>query len=816
MLAILADLRAALLSFRRRPAFAAAIVVTLALGIAPNCVIFAIMDGVYFRPLPYPEQQRLVLLNLSHPSKASIDEVDPFTFGEWQRRATGFESTAAYRSVSFTLNSGDRPERVQGQVVTADFFEALGMQPSLGRAFRAEDAAPGAPGVLVISHRTWQDYFSARADIVGTGVRVNGVPATVVGVMPPAFGSFMEGRAARVWAPMALEAATAPSDARAGNAVGRLKVGVSLEHARAELESAQAALARQFPDFYRDRASSVRDFRSSIFGGLGPGLQMLSVMVGLLLLIACGNAANLLLGRSVQRAREVAVRTALGARRAQLARGLVAESLVLALAAALLGLVMAYWGLQFLWARTGHIFQVIGVDALAFDQRVLAFAVLLTLVTTALFGVLPALRGSRIDLVGTLKEGTPGAGRGTRRSRMSRTLVVGQVALCVVTMIGATIVLRSVVHFSRLSANPGFRPQALLVATLPHSPAVASEAASGLAGGVAGPARLATVEEIDKRVMALPGVDRVAVTDHVPFLEAGVPVKLGKASLGSGAEATKPFDAEVRLADGDFFAVMSMPLLRGRLLTNEDNAGSLPVAVISDRLAAAYWKDAEPIGEQIEIRGTWRTIVGVVGSTVQPTPFHPAARELFVPYRQSTPGDVKIIVQSRQSIASLAPALRRAIRQVDADQPVADLETMEQALGRFMTPFRLILVLTVLFAATALALAAVGLYAVIAHGVSRRTREMGIRMALGAGRAQVVRLVMREGLRLALTGLILGLLPGLALAKILPSGILGVGGLSLAHYSAAMGIWLGVALVACLVPARRAARVDPMSALRCE
>ncbi len=815
---MLSDLRPAALSFRRNPGFAAAIVVTLALGIAPNCVIFAIMDAVYFRPLPYPEQQRLVLLNVARPSKATLDPVDAFTFLEWQRRAPTFERMAAYRNASFSINSGDHPERIAGQLVTPDFFTTLGVQPSRGRGVSAADSVPGAPRVLVISHRTWQDYFSGRSDVIGAAVRLNGVPATVVGVMPPDFTSFMEGRAAHVWAPMTLAAASTPGqatasnpadavpDGGAGNVIARLRMGTSLDAARAGLAPAHAALATQFPDYYRDRAVSVRDFRESLFGGLGPGIRMLSVMVGLLLLIACGNAANLLLGRAVQRSREVAVRTALGARRWQLLRGLVTESLLLALAAALLGLFLAFWAVHLVWKGTAPMFRVIGVEALAFDQRVVVFAVVLTALVTVLFGVLPAFRESRVDLVTALKDGTPGAGRGARRGRMSRSLVVGQVALCVLTMIGATLVLRSVVHFAGLAANPGFRPQALLVATLPRP----SET-----GGQPG-ARVAALQDIERRIAATPSVERVALTDRVPFLEAGAGVPVTKQGAGGPDDEGMRVDAEMRAVDGDFFAVMSVPLLRGRLFTPQDAREALPVAVISDRLAASHWKDKEPIGDRLLVAGTWRTIVGVVRTTVQSTPFHPAARELFVPYLQADPGDVKVLVQSRRAVEALAPSVRREVRAVDPDQPVAELQSMEEALGRFMTPFRLILGLTIAFAAIALSLAAVGLYGVIAHGVSRRTREMGIRMALGAGRAQVIMLVIREGLRLAVIGLVIGLLPGLALAKILPSEILGVGGLSPVHFGAAMLLWLVVALVACVVPARRAARVEPMAALRCE
>lgn len=773
---------------------------------APNCVVFAIMDSIYFRPLPYPDQPRLALLNFVHPTNAGLDEVDAFTFGEWQARLSSVQSMAAYRTAAFIVNEGDRPERMTGQLVTPAFFHTLGLLPAMGRTFRAEDCQPGASPVVVVSHGTWAGYFSKRADIVGLAIRLDGAPATVVGVMPSEFTSFMEGRAARVWAPMTLESTAAPGPVRAGNAIGRLKSGATLERVRLELASIDSGLARQFPAFYADRRSSARDFRGALFGGLGPGLRMLSVVVGLLLLIACANAANLLLGRSVERSREVAIRKALGARRWQLLGAMLAEHLVLAAGAALVGLLLAYWGTQLLWAWTAPIFRVIGVEAIVFDQRVLVFAALLTAVTTVLFGVLPALRGSRTDIVSVLKQSAPTSGRrGTRR--MSAALVIGQVALCVVTMIGTTLVLRSFLHFSQLSANPGFRVEGLLVATLPKpGPLSPSQAA-----------RLRTVTETEKRIRALPGVERVAVTASVPFLETGVPATLfRRAPVAGDDRAGQRVDAQVRVVDGNFFDVMAVPLLKGRTFTPGDDEGSLPVVVLSERMARAYWNGADPIGDRLLMDGTWRTVVGLVGSSIRPSLFNSSAREVFVPYLQAPPSDAKLLVRSALPPATLAGLVREQVRSVDADQPVADLQTMEQALDATMTPFRLILVLMALFGGIAVALAAVGLYGVMAHDVSRRTREIGVRLALGASRADVLKLVVRQGLRLAAVGLVLGLLLGAAVGKVLPSELLGVEGLSLPHYAAAMVLWLAAALVACLLPARKAAAVDPLPALRSE
>ena len=807
MTAFALELRSALRAIRRAPRFGAAVVVTLALGIAPNCVVFAVMDGIYFRPLPYPAQNRLALVNASRPRTAAIEELDPFTFLELRRRASSVESMALYRNAAFNLNAGIRPERVSGQLVTLDFFAVLGASPASGRTLQADDFLPGAPRALVISHPTWIDHFSGRADIVGLAVRVDGAPATVVGVMPVRFTSFMEGRAARVWAPLALEATTSPREGRGGNAVARLKAGVSVEGAGGEIRSIHGELARQFPDYYRDRASIVRDFRSTLFGGLGPGIRLLSVVVGLLLLIACANAANLLLARGAERATELAVRTALGAGRLRLVRGMLAESLVLAVSASVLGLVLASWGMRLLWMFTAPIFRVIGVEGLAFDHRVFLFASLLTVLTTALFGILPASRASRGDVVRALGSGTRTAGRRSSAGRMSRALVVGQAALCVVTMISTMLVTHTVVRLSRVSANPGFQPATLLVATLPRA-----------GDGMQDPgSRPDIVGDVEARIAALPAVRRVALADRIPFLEAGAPVPVFKGGDGAGGHLPgQRLDAGVRVVDGDFFAAMMMPTIRGRVFTDDDGRNNPSVAVISDRMGQAYWKGTDPVGDQLLVDGTRRTIVGVVGSTVAASPFRPSALEVFVPYLQSPRRDVKVLVETSRAITVLAPLIRQEVRALDPDQPVAGLQTLEQAIDGFMVPFRLILTLTVLFGAIALALAAIGLYGLTAHGVVRRTREIGIRMALGARGEEIVWMVVRDGLRLGAIGLAVGLPLGLAIARILPAEILGVGGLSAGHYVAASSPWLAVAVVACVIPARRAARVEPTAALRSE
>jgi putative ABC transport system permease protein len=798
-------LSAALRPLGRNPGFGLTVVVTLALGIAPNCVIFAIMDAVYFRPLPYPDQERMVLVNVASKRDATLTGVDGYTFGEWRARATSFDRLAAYRNAGFNLRVGDRADRLTGQVVTSDFFSVVRVAPALGRAIAEADCAPGAPAVLVISDRAWREVFDRRADIVNLPIRLNGNPATVVGVMPPGFTSFMEGRTAGAWAPLPPEPRSGPGGTTS-NVIGRLKPGATIAQATAELSAAQSSIAASASEQMRDRTVVARDFQSALFIGLGPALRMLMVIVGLLLLIACANAANLLLGRAAGRTREVAIRTALGAGRPRLVAGQLAESLTLSMAAAACGLLLAFWGTRLVWAGAAPIFTRIGVEGFPFDSRIVVFASGLTSVVVMLFALGPALRGSRGDTAGVLKTGLAGSGHDRRAGRMSRCLVVGQAALCVVTLVVTALMIRSVVHFSHLSASPGFDPTVLVVATLPGPEQGAAADAT---------ARAAVVRQIEERLCAVPGVEMVALTNRLPFLESGTPAVVARGGAGAGRESASRVDADVRVVNAAYFETFGVRVLKGRLLTAQDDRTGAPVAVIDERLAST-WGAAVPVGDQVTIDGTPRTIVGIVTAETEPSPFRPAPRGVFLPYGQVPSAETTLVVRSRLAADAVTSAVRSSVAAIDPDQPLTELRPLSRALDEFMTPFRLILSLVALFGATALGLAALGLYSVMARGVSRRTREIGIRMAMGAGQREIVGMVMREGLRPAAAGLVLGLLLGLAIARILPSGILGVSGLAGWHYLAAVLVWLAAAAGACFLPARRAASVEPVRALRCE
>ncbi len=449
-------------------------------------------------------------------------------------------------------------------------------------------------------------------------------------------------------------------------------------------------------------------------------------------------------------------------------------------------------------------FRVIGVDAIAFDGRVVGFSLVLALVATVLFGALPALRGTKTDIVSGLRRDDSARRTVWRKGRMRRALVVSQVVLCVVTMIVTTLVFRSFLQVARSAADPGFDTRGLLIASL-APPATAVD-----------PMVVATrTEEAKRRIAGIAGVERVALVSQVPFLQGGSPKDLFRRAAGTEDRQGDKVPADVRLVDADFFAVVSMPLVRGRTFTGHDDRTSLPVIIVSDRLASAAWRDAEAVGDRLLVDGVWRTVVGVVRSTIAPSPFRPASREAFIPYAQAVPANLEMLIRSSLPAASLMSQVRGQVQAIDRDQPVT-VRTMQDALDEMMTPFRLILVLMAVFATIALALPAVGLYGVITHDVSRRKQEIGIRMAIGARRSEIIGMVMRQGLRLAGWGVAFGLLLGLAAAKIVPAALFGTGGLSLFHYVAIALTWLAIAVAACLVPARRAARLDPVSALRCE
>jgi putative ABC transport system permease protein len=794
---------AAVRSIKRSPRFALAVVATLALGIAPNCVIFAIMDATYFRPLPYPAQERLVLLDVVSQRGSTPEPPDDYVFAECRSRSRSFEQLAAYRGAGIDVTVDGRPERLGGQAVTGRFFDLLGARPALGRTITDADCAPGAAPVLVVSHRAWQEVFNGRPDIVNLAVRIDGAPGAVVGVMPASFTSFMEGRTARAWVPAAATASSAPG-VPGGRVIGRLRPGVTREQAQADVKTIQAALAASFPAALGDCTVVLREFRSALFGGLGPGIKMLAVIVGLLLVIACANAANLLLGRAAERERDLALRAALGAPRSRLAAGPLAESLLLAGAAAAVGLLLAAWGTRLVWSGAAPLFVRIGVDGFPFDARVVLFAVGLTATAATIFGVGPALRGSRTELGVALKAGLPSSGRSRRAGRTTRALVVGQVALCVITLLVTALMLQSFLHFSSLSSRPGFDAAGLFAATVP---APAGERAEPIR-------RVALLAEIERSLRAEPGIDLVAVTSRLPFLENGTPVAVARA--GAATAQAKEADAEARTVNRAYFAAFSVPVVKGRLFTDQDSANQAPVVVVDERLAAAVWGAADPVGESLLVEGTPRTVVGVVASPIRPSPFRPSTKELFLPYGQAAPGELKFVVRSRLSSAAAAAAVRRRVAALDPDLPVVALQPVTEALDDFMTPFRLILGLISVFGAVALSLAALGLYSILSRDVARRSHEIGVRMAMGADRRAIVAMAIRQGLRPAVTGLAIGLVLGAAMTRILPSELLGVRGLAPWHYPAAVLLWLAVAVAACAVPARRAAAVDPLTALRCD
>ncbi len=804
----LQDMRFAVRHFTANPTFALILILTLALGIGPNCIIFTILDSIYFKPFPYKNQQRLVLLSETNLVSGNLVGTHPYTLRQWQAHSRTLEEMAAYRSSGFNLNLDNRPEAFPGQYVSERFLPVLGMTPAIGRDFQPEDFVESAPRAVIISHGLWMDYFSSRSDIIGLSIRLNGNPVTVIGVMPSEFKSFMEGRVARLWAPHVPVLTGDPESLDTTGAVARLRRGVSAEQARAELGTIAGELKRQYPAFYAQRGVSLRDFKSSQFAGLGPGITVLCMMVGLVLLIACGNAANLLLARAVARGREMAIRIALGAGRPRLMRQLLTENLLFSLSGGAVGLLLAFWGVDFIWNQTASIFQAIGTEKFQIDRRILLFTMILSVLTTVLFGVMPAWRCSHIQPNSVIKEqGVGGAGRG-RRNRLSRALVVFQVTLCMVSLLGTALMIRSFLHFAELSGNPGFRTENLLVGSMPFE-----------RGGTIDSAKWRDLcQELQSRVAGLAGVQKTALADRLPFLESGAGVhfiKEDSESLGKSKQE-REIQAQAQLVSSGYFEVLAIPVVKGRPISDQDNQKAPPVAVINETLARAYWRESDPIGQRILLEGEWKTVVGIASNPLRESPLSPSPRQIYLPYLQSPAAGMKIIIYSKLDPLGLIPAVREELRLSNPDQPLMEVRTMESALSRFMIPFRLILSLMTFFGLIALVLAGVGLYGVISQMVANRTHEIGIRRALGATSKKIQSMILIHGIRLAGLGLVLGLFLGRALIKVLPSQILGVGSLPTIYFLLIPAILWLLSALACLVPAHRAASVEPMKALRHE
>ncbi len=800
---LIQDLRHALRQLRRRPVFGVAAVSTVALGIAATTAIFSAVDTLLFRPLPFPEPDRLVTVWQDDRQEGNPRaDVAPANFVDWRERARSFEVLAAAEPFSLALVQDDGPPLdLPTNLVTEGFFRALGVRPLLGRLFHPEDHVAGRDRVVVLGHPLWQERFGADPDVVGRALTLDGRPYQVVGVLPPSLElGLPQVDEAGLWSPQVIREA----DRRARgdgwwNVVGRLHPDVSLATARAEMQGIAGGLADEHPEANARVGAAVVPLHEYMVSSARPVLLVLFGAVLLVLLIACANLANLLLAHSTGREREFAVRAAIGAGRRRLLAHLLTQSAVLAALGGTAGVLLAFWGVDLVRALAPGDIPRIG--AVAVDLRVLAFALGLTAASALAFGALPALRFSRPDLRAALQRSTSGAGGPGFRSQ--RALIVVETALALALLVGAGLLLRSFAAVSRV--DPGFSPDdvlALQVFAWDRRPT--------------DEARVQFFDRTLESIRALPGVLSAGAVSAAPFVKADMAIRVpfhreGRPRARPGEER----EVYVSHATPGYFRALSIPLIRGRGFDERDRLDGRPVAVIDETVLRRHWNDEDPIGSTIRL-GEWGNVevVGVVGAVrhtgldVEPRP------EVFLPQAQTGFASMTYFVRAPGEPATIADAVQRAIWSEDPAQTFYDVGRLDDFVATTLAGRRFSLVLFSTFAGLALLLAAVGMYGVIAFAVGSRTRELGIRMALGADRRAVLGLVLWNGMAPALAGAALGLLGALAASGLLSRLLFGVPPRDAFTFAIAAAALLAVALVACWAPALRAARLDPMVALR--
>ena len=805
--ALLKDVKYGWRMLWKSPAFSAVAVILVALGIGANTAVFSVVEAVLLRPLPYDDPDRLAMVweDASHMGFPQNTPA-PANFIDWKKQNRVFTDMAAMAGGTYNLTGEGDPEKVDGYAAGWNLFPLLGVKPALGRTFLPEEDRPGGPRVALLSHGLWKRRFGGDHGLVGRDIQINGEKHVVVGVMPPGF--HFPSKDTEVWTPLAFsEQQWAQRGSHFLLVVARLKPGAAFEQARADMDVIARRLARDYPDNNRDIGALVVLLKEQFVGEIRRGLIVLLVAVGFVLLIACANIANLLLARTAGRSREIAVRTALGAGKLRVARQLLAENLLLAALGGLLGVMLACWSFAFLQ-------QLVPADLsaaapLQLDLRVLAFTLLATVCTGLLFGLAPVLQAGRVDLNQALKEGGARGGFGAR-NRMRDFLVVSEVALALILLVGAMLLLRSFANLRGL--DPGFRPEGVLSlrVVLPESKYPD------------GAKRAAFFDQAVEKLRSLPGVKGVAFTSALPLVWKGG--TSGFTVEGRPRPADNlPYDANNRVVSPGYMQVMGMTLRAGRFFEETDGPQSQPVVIINETMARMYFPGENALGKRIKYgeyhsSRPWLTIVGVVKDVKQMGLDVSARPEMYFPCRQAfdnwmVPRDIVIRAGNPMSLAAAA---RRRIWEVDRDQPVSNVATLDDILDEEVQQRRAQAFMLGAFSALALALACVGLYGVLSFLVSQRTPEIGVRIALGARPADILFNVAGRGLALAARGVAIGLAAAAALARLLESMLFGVSAHDPLTFFAVPVILLSVASAASLIPARRATRVDPVTALRYE
>jgi putative ABC transport system permease protein len=799
------DLRLAVRMALMKPGPAAGAALTLALGIAATSVIFASVSALVLRPLPFEDLERLVVVRETRPSvDAGRYGASPADFRDWREREGAFEFLAAYRGWPAHLSGAGDPVRLRGLLVTRSFFDVLGVKPQLGRGFVPEEDEPGGDRAVLLSYGLWKGLLGGDPAVIGRPLALNGSPATVVGVMPEDF-DFPLGT--DLWTPLTLTPSEwSAREERTLSVLGRLGSGTSLGEARAEMKRIAEGIAARHPETHRDWSVEVSLLTEEINFGTDRFVYFLMGAAVFLLLLACVNVASLRLAHAAPRQREVAVRAVLGATRAHLIRQHLTESVVLAIPGGLVAILFSLWGVDLMRTTTPDFvvrYIVTGLKNLRVDGTVLAFGFITTLLSGALAGLVPAWQGSRVSPGPALKEGREPASRAGRR-RFESALVVGQVTLALVLLVGATLMTEGFRHLA--TVDRGFSADDVLTMRVELLPARYPGAED----------RRALYGALLDRLSALPAVDAVALAGHLPAVGSG----RGEPVLLEGRPAADAVRGRVQVISEGYFEVLDLPLSSGRAFTALDHPDAPPVAIVSRELARRLDGDGDPSGRRVRIgsgaEAEWRTIVGIAGDVSDDWLENSPEASIYLPYQQEPLPTMSLLQRTSVPSPAMAPLIRREVRALDPDLPLYDLRWFKDILSDMSSGIRLAAVTMGAFALVAFLLSVAGVYSTVSHAVSQRTHEIGVRMAVGAERRQILDLILAQGFRLAAIGVGLGLALAFLLGRLLGSFLFGVLSVRAETLIILAATLLAVAMAASFIPARRASRMDPMQALRYE
>src|ERR1041384_979647 len=801
------DLRFGARMLVKNPGFTLVAVITMALGIGANTALFSVVNGVLLKSLPYKEPGRLMFsyettAKLPNPVGAST-----LDYRDWKEQNHVFQSMGARRPFTVSLTGIEQPEKIQCEKITFDYFSTLGVEPILGRTFSEDEDKPGAAKVTLLSYGLWQRRFGGAADIVGRMIQLNGAPTTVVGIMPNDYRPNIE-----LWIPLAINFNNADRDFKELAVVGRRAPGVSREQAQAEMTTIVGRLAEQYPDFLTGWGVTLIPIHDAIVQNIRPALLILLGAVGFVLLIACSNVANLLLARAAAREREIAIRMAMGAGRLRLMRQILTESVLISLIGGGFGVLIAMWGTEALISLNPQ--GIPRASEIGVDPKVLAFAVVASIFSGILFGLVPAVQTSRQNLNDVLKEAGKSLMGNSRGRRVRSALVIVEVALALVLMTGAGLLIKG---FSKLqSVDPGFN----------HENVLAFQLSLPEANYPRQPQQAAFLKDILQRFAALPGVTSASAISQAPLAGGGASYIF----WAEGRPLPTPSEAPIassRVISPEYFQTLSIPLIAGRFFTEADNRDAPAVVIVNEIFAKSMWPGENPIGKRMTVgvplpgdRVDWSTIVGVVGNVKHTTLNGESGMQVYEPVYQaefqSPARNMTYLLRTSVNPVSLGESARSAVASIDGNIPMSNVKTMDRIVYDSVSPFRFNMFLLALFAAVALVLTIVGVYGVMNYAVAQRTREIGIRMALGADPGQVRGLILRQGMTLSAVGLGIGVAACYGVTRLLSSLLYGVSATDPVTFAAVAVLLAVVSLVACYLPARRATKVDPLVALRYE